>query len=190
VTTTIAKSLDELYVQYSEDPDFVHLKRGANRIVSGKGPGDPLVTFIGEAPGVNEDRTGEPFVGASGDLLNQLLTSIDLSRTDCYLTNIVKYRPKDNRDPTYGELLKSIFYVKEELSFLDCEIICPMGRNSLSIFFPEYQLREVHGHKIPWEGKTIVPLYHPAVALYTPSYKSIITNDFKVIGELLDESGR
>jgi DNA polymerase len=184
-------TLSELYDLYDNDPVFTHLRRGSKQLVRGKGPDDPLVIFIGEAPGATEDNTGEPFVGRSGEFLNELLASINLNRDDAFITNIVKYRPKDNRDPSIGELMQSVDYIEREIALLDHEsIICPMGRQALSVFFSNMELKSVHGTRLERNGRLYVPLYHPAVALYNPGYRPKLMTDFKMIGQILDERGR
>lgn len=188
VITEAADTLDRVYADYEADPTFDLLRRNAKQIVKGAGPTDPLVIFIGEAPGANENDTGIPFVGRAGKYFDELLESIGLARKDVFVTNIVKYRPKENRDPTYGEITASKEYLDRELSLLDCNIIVPMGRHALSVFLPQFQLREVHGRNFEVEGKVIIPQYHPAIGgIYNPkTYGPIMMHDFQTIGLVLD----
>lgn len=182
------ETLDRVYEDYDADPAFEHLRKHATQIVKGIGPTKPLVIFIGEAPGRDEDKSGEPFVGRAGKFFNELLSSIGLARDDVYITNIVKYRPKDNRDPTYGEILASKQYLDRELALLDCNVIVPLGRHALSVFLPQNQLREVHGRSIEQKNEFIIPQYHPAIGgIYNPKvYGPIMRRDFETIGLVLD----
>lgn len=183
----VPATLDDIYARYEVDPAFTHLRRGSKQLVRGEGPNDPLVVFVGETPGAAEDNRGTPFIGRSGDYLNELLASVQIERSDVFLTNIVKYKPKENRDPTWGELMASIRYVHEELETLSCKVVSTLGRHALSAFFPEYQLRDVHGKILKGENDLyVIPLYHPAVALYNPSMVEKIEKDFQSIGEAVD----
>lgn len=183
-----ADTLDQVYSEYDADPAFEHLRKTAKQIVKGEGPIDPLVIFIGEAPGANEDKVGRPFVGRAGKYFEQLLESIGVARKDVFVTNIVKYRPKENRDPTYGEIMASKAYLDRELACLDCRVIVPMGRHALSVFLPQYQLKEVHGRSFEVDDKHIVPQYHPAIGgIYNPKqFGPVMMADFQQIGLVLD----
>ena len=187
-TDTSADTLDKVYSDYAADLALAHLKAGATQLVRGVGPTDPLAVFIGEAPGKNEDTHGVPFVGRAGQYFDELLESIGVARSDVFITNIVKYRPKDNRDPTFGEIATSKSYLDRELAILDCKIIVPMGRHALSVFLPT-QLRDAHGRatEMP-DGKYLVPQYHPAIGgIYNKKvYGPIMMNDFQNIGILMD----
>lgn len=183
-----ADTLDKVYKDYEADPAFEHLRRTATQIVKGEGPTDPLAIFIGEAPGKNEDETGRPFVGRAGKYFDQLLASIGVSRSDVFITNVVKYRPKDNRDPSFGEITRSKMYLDRELALLDCKIIVPMGRHALSVFIP-MSLRDSHGRAFEIENdRLVIPQYHPAIGgIYnTKTYGPIMMNDFKQIGLAID----
>lgn len=186
--TESADTLDRVYADYDADPAFDLLRRDARQIVRGEGPLDPYVIFIGEAPGRNEDEAGRPFVGKAGDYFNKLLESIRLRREDVFVTNVVKYRPKENRDPTYGEIMQSKAYLDRELAILNCRIIVPLGRHALSVFVPDQQLKEVHGRSIEREGRFIVPQYHPAIGgIYNKEkFGPIMMADFKQIELVLD----
>jgi len=187
-----AKTLDELYNQYDQDIAFNRLKTHATQIVKGEGPLDALIAFVGEAPGKYEDEQGKPFVGPAGRVFDSLLASIEVARTDVFVTNVVKFRPKgnrpgkENREPTWGEVEASKKYIEHELSLLETKIICPMGRHALSLFFPEHKLSVKHGIKIVKDDLIYVPLYHPAVALYNPDMESVLFEDFNRLGVILD----
>lgn len=184
----VPDTLEKVYADYDADPAFEHLRKYATQIVKGQGPSDPLAIFIGEAPGKNEDIEGKPFVGKAGEYFNELLDSIDLSREDVFVTNIVKYRPKDNRDPTFGEIALSKQYLDRELALLSCNLIVPLGRHASSVFLPDKQLRETHGRSVVRNNYTIIPQYHPAIGgIYNKEvYGPISMSDFQQIALVLD----
>lgn len=188
LATTEQELLDQVYLDYDRDPAFEFLRRDSTQIVKGVGPLDPAIILIGEAPGKEEDKGGIPFVGRSGEFLNVLLDSIGLTRDAVFITNIVKYRPKENRDPTYGEIMASKGYLDRELAFLDCDVIVPLGRHALSVFLPSHQLKEAHGRSFEVGEETIIPQYHPAVGgVYRKEEMGpVMLNDFKQIGLVLD----
>ena len=147
--------------------------------------------LIGEAPGAKEDETGEPFVGRSGQMLNEvLLGGIGLTREDVYITNIVKCRPPENRDPTDAE--KSIWkrVLVQEIKTVKPKIVATLGRHSLSFFLPKPKISELHGNVVNINSKTmgefvLMPLYHPAASLYNPKMKDVLIADFEKVGRLL-----
>lgn len=158
------------------------------------GDGSSGLMLIGEAPGAKEDELGEPFLGRSGDLLNkELLPSIGLTRETVYITNIVKCRPPDNRDPTTHE--KNIWkpVLIEEIKIVRPKVIATLGRHSLSFFIPKPVISKLHGTpqelNMPelqeLEKVTLLPLYHPAYALYNPNNKATLLKDFQVIKTLI-----
>lgn len=185
--TSSVDTLEKVYADYDSDPAFAALRAGATQIVKGEGPTDPLAIFIGEAPGKNEDEQGRPFVGRAGKFFDELLQNIGVTRSDVFITNIVKYRPNNNRDPLYGEITASKMYLDRELALLDCNIIVPMGRHALSVFYP-YQLKEAHGRTYEKNGLYIIPQYHPAIGgIYNrEKYGPIMKQDFKQIAFLMD----
>jgi DNA polymerase len=159
------------------------------KIVPGYGPTNAKVMFIGEAPGAQEDKQGKPFVGRAGDVFNSLLHWAELDRSKVYVTNIVKCRPVDekgrNRAPTQVEHNTCSKYLSKELIEIEPHIICPMGNSALSYFYPTKSIGKVHGQVI--ETKTayydwvIIPLYHPAVAIYKKEMFKILLEDMKVV---------
>ncbi len=166
------------------------LRESATHAVWGHGNPDASIVFIGEAPGKKEDETGIPFVGAAGKFLEEMLESISMKRDDVYITNIVKYRPPDNRDPLPGEKETCKEWLHEELNLITPALIVCLGRHSMNHFFPELKISEAHGHLIT---KTIsgitpthfLPLYHPAAALYNGGLRQELLNDFKKIPLIL-----
>lgn len=162
------------------------LKHTATQAVYGNGNPAARVVFIGEAPGKNEDAQGIPFVGAAGKFLNEMLESIGMKREDIYITNIVKYRPPNNRDPLPEEKDTCKEWLYEELSVINPDLIVFLGRHSMNDFFPGEKISTVHGKlmvkKFPHITTThFLPLYHPAAALYNGGLRDELMVDFKKI---------
>lgn len=158
------------------------LRMGATQLVMGDGNFNADIVFIGEAPGKNEDKQGLPFVGASGRFLNDMLAAAGMERDDVYITNIVKYRPPNNRDPLPEE--KKVFwpYLLRQLKIISPKIIVTLGRHSGSYFIPDLVISRDHGRarKVNYLGQEflVIPLYHPAAALYNGSMRQILIDDF------------
>jgi DNA polymerase len=143
--------------------------------VPGEGSADTEVVFVGEGPGFHEDRQGRPFVGRAGDLLVKLLGSIEWRRGDVFITNIVKCRPPDNRDPEPDEVAACAPYLQRQLEVLDPALVVTLGRHSMARFVPGARISQVHGttqRVDPATGArdaTVLAMYHPAAALRTPA---------------------
>jgi len=155
-------------------------------IVKGDGNLKAKIMFIGEAPGSNEDKTGKPFCGRAGKILDDLLSSVNLKREDVYITNIVKCRPPKNRDPKPEEIKKCSLFLEKEIEEIDPEIICPLGRFAAKFILSKYnqeiaEIGEIHGKVFECDNVKIIPLYHPAVAIYNPTKINILKKDFKKI---------
>ena len=161
------------------------LREGASQLVFGTGSIIADIIFVGEAPGVKEDKLGEPFVGAAGKFLNVLLASIGLNRQDIYITNIVKYRPPANRDPSKQEIEAFKPYLIQQIEVIRPKIVAFLGRHSMSVFFPELKIGEAHGVPIELNGLIYIPLFHPAAALYNPAMRQTLIDDFAVIPALI-----
>ncbi len=162
------------------------LKHTATRAVFGAGNEKAEVVFIGEAPGKKEDETGVPFVGAAGKFLSEMLESIRMARDDTYITNIVKYRPPNNRDPLPEEKEACKDWLHEELNSIAPKLIVFLGRHSMNHFFPELKISDAHGKliiaTIPGiNTRYFLPLYHPAAALYNGGMRAQLFEDFKKI---------
>lgn len=180
------KSLRDIH-QYFAVNNRCKLKKSATQPVYENNPPKSGIVFIGEAPGLNEDKQGKPFVGAAGKLLDQLLQSIELTREDVYVTNVVKYRPPDNREPLPDEKDACRVWVNAELIFLKPKVIIPLGRHALQRFLPEQQISLVHGQAFTHSsGTPIFAMYHPAVALYNPTLKETLIKDFLKLKDFLD----
>jgi uracil-DNA glycosylase family 4 len=158
--------------------------------VPGDGPPGAQIMFIGEGPGYYEDKSGHPFVGAAGKFLDELLASINLKREDVYITNIVKCRPPNNRDPLTPEIEACRKWLDQQLSLIQPRVIVTLGRISMSRFFPGESISRVHGEPRTADGLTVVPMFHPAAALHQERYRSLIQEDFKRLPAILAERTR
>jgi uracil-DNA glycosylase family 4 len=147
------------------------LAAGRTNAVPGEGSPDTEVVLIGEAPGFNEDRLGRPFIGRAGDLLVKLLGSVEWRRDDVFITNVVKCRPPDNRDPEPDEVAACAPYLKRQLEVLDPALIMTLGRHSMGRFMPGARISQAHGTTAPVDpasgarDATVFAMYHPAAAL-------------------------
>ncbi len=141
--------------------------------------------FIGEAPGYNEDKQGRPFVGAAGHFLEQLLESIGLTRQQVFITNMVKCRPPNNRDPLPEEVTACRKYLDQQLGLLKPKVVVTLGRHSLTKFLPGESIGRAHGKPRRHGSFILYPMYHPAAALHQQSLRSVIEEDFKAIPALL-----
>ena len=164
-----------------------HLRSTATQLVFGTGNPDADIVFVGEAPGAKEDILGEPFVGAAGKFLNTLLASIDLERKDIYITNIVKYRPPANRDPSKVEIAAFKPYLLEQIDVIGPKVVAFLGRHSMSVFLPELIIGEAHGQPVYMDGLVYLPLFHPAAALYNPGKRQTLLDDFAIIPALINQ---
>lgn len=160
-------------------------------VIPGDGNPDAKIVFIGEAGGYHESIQRKPFVGNAGVLLNQLLQSINLNRESVYITNMVKTRPPDNRDPLPDELAIFAKYLDCELEIIQPKVIVTLGRFSMAKFLPTARISSVHGRKfaVNWRGRdlVVVPMYHPAAALRSRVVMDQIKNDFLKLPVYLEE---
>lgn len=164
------------------------LHAGRTRAVPGEGPVGAAVMFVGEGPGEKEDLEGRPFVGAAGKFLTELLASVGIERSSVFITNIVKCRPPGNRAPRQTEVDTCNQYLQGQIRIIAPRIICPLGTPAIkTLLGPEYQVSQVHGKPIRREGRVLLPLYHPAAALYDGSLRNVQLEDFKVLRRLMDE---
>lgn len=169
----------------------IELARQANPVF-GEGSAKATVMFIGEAPGQREDELKRPFVGPAGQFLDELLATIGLKREDVYITNVVKFRPPNNRDPLPEEKEACLPWLKAEIALIKPRVISPLGRHALTQFFPKLNITAAHGkphilrqaqddtHQI-----AIFPIYHPAAALHNPGLKQALFQDFAALGAFL-----
>lgn len=157
----------------------------AANLVFGEGNPDAEVVFIGEAPGFHEDRQMRPFVGLAGKLLDKLLVQIRCPRESVYITNIVKRRPPENRDPLPEEIEAYKPYLERQIAILNPKMIATLGRFSMNYFLPDAKISLSHGEPAYANGFFILPLYHPAAALRSTNVLKQLENDFKKIPGLL-----
>lgn len=182
MTDTPQARLDALQQEIIDNNVCPDLKAQATQLVMGDGNPDASIVIIGEAPGKNEDLLGKPFVGASGKFLNAMLEQAGMNREDVYITNIVKYRPPENRDPSPQEKAAFLPYLEKQLHIINPKVVITLGRHSMEYFLPGEKIGIVHGE--PHEVKlgeitlTLMPLFHPAAALYNGSLRQTLINDF------------
>ncbi len=179
--------LDQLKQKILDDKVCPELAASATQLVMGEGNPDADIVFIGEAPGKQEDEQGLPFVGASGKFLNEMLESIGLERKDVYITNIVKYRPPNNRDPLPQEKTDFLLYLQQQLAIIDPKLIITLGRHSMNMFLPNISISQAHGQPKRKNGIVYLPLYHPAAALYNGSMRQVLLEDFAKVPQILSK---
>lgn len=186
--------IEQLAADIIERKVCPELAESATQLVVGDGNPNADIVFIGEAPGKNEDEQGLPFVGAAGKFLNEMLAEAGMNRGDVYITNIVKYRPPNNRDPLPEEKKAFLPYLLRQLEIIGPKVIITLGRHSMEYFLPDAKISQIHGHavrkKVVYHDKTqhewlIIPLYHPAAALYNGSMRSVLINDFLGAAQLV-----
>jgi uracil-DNA glycosylase len=185
MTKTKQDLLDQIKADITNNNICPDLAENATNLVMGDGNTNADIVLIGEAPGKNEDEQGLPFVGAAGKFLNEMLGTINLSRSDVYITNIVKYRPPNNRDPLPEEKKAFWPYLVQQLEVISPKVIVTLGRHSMEYFLPDYKISAIHGQpkRIPFGTMKLVilPLYHPAAALYNGGLRETLIEDFNKI---------
>lgn len=163
------------------------LHRGRKQTVPGDGSMSADLMFIGEAPGASEDEQGLPFVGRSGQYLNQLLDLIGLKRSEVFIANVVKCRPPDNRDPLPDEMDACRAYLDRQIELINPIMIATLGRFSMARYFPDGKITKIHGQPKIEEGRIYFPLFHPAAILRNPQMRPAMEDDFRRIKQLLDQ---
>jgi DNA polymerase len=153
--------------------------------VPGEGPLPAEVMCIGEAPGLNEDKQGRPFVGAAGKFLEELLAAGGLQRDEVYICNVLKCRPPGNRDPMPGEIEACAEYLDLQIDMVDPLVIVTLGRFSMSRWFPQQAISRIHGSVREFDGRLVVPMYHPAAALHQQNLRDILLSDFRQLPAVL-----
>jgi len=180
-------ALSELYTQISVCRQC-DLYRGTTRAVPGEGPEDARLMFIGEAPGWHEDQQGRPFVGAAGQFLEDLLASINMKRTQVYITNVVKHRPPNNREPLPGEIVACRPWLDRQIETIKPKVVVTLGRYSMAMFFPGKSISKIHGTAQKRDSVIYFAMYHPAAALHQQSLRREIEADMLKIPPLLTEA--
>jgi DNA polymerase len=187
-----ATQLDQLRQDILADNVCPELREQATQLVLGDGNPDADIVFIGEAPGKKEDEQGVPFIGASGRFLNTMLEAAGMVRDDVYITNIVKYRPPDNRDPTKDEKAAFWPYLLRQLKIIDPRVVITLGRHSGAAFIPDLVISTDHGHarKVLFDEHEFIaiPLYHPAAALYNGGMRQTLIDDFLTAATLAQQT--
>ncbi len=165
------------------------LTKSPEDIVPGEGSATAEILLIGEAPGFHESVQHRPFVGVSGKLLRKTLTEVGCPPESVYISNIVKARPPDNRDPTPEEIKAYKPFLDREIEVIAPKIIVTLGRFSMAKFLPDVKISQVHGrlHKVVWQGKIlyVLPMYHPAAALRSTAMKTAFIADFQKLPKVL-----
>jgi DNA polymerase len=190
MTNTKQVLLEQIKADILEKNICPDLAREAKNLVMGDGNIDADIVLIGEAPGKNEDEQGLPFVGAAGKFLNEMLEGAGIKRSDVYITNIVKYRPPNNRDPQLAEKAAFWPYLVRQLDVIQPKVVVTLGRHSMEYFLPDRKISEIHGQpkRISFgESKiVVVPLYHPAAALYNGGMHATLTDDFNKLLKIIE----
>jgi uracil-DNA glycosylase family 4 len=169
------------------------LAEGRTTVVFGTGNADADLMFVGEAPGFHEDRQGKPFVGRAGQLLDQLLESIGMDRSQCFIANVLKCRPPDNRDPEPGEIQACQGHLFRQIELIQPRVICTLGNFATKLLSGSPQgitkvrgvpqAKELGGHSV-----FLYPIFHPAAALRTPAMLETLRQDFGKLPGMLEES--
>ncbi len=164
------------------------LHTGRIQAVPGEGPVNADIMFIGEGPGFHEDRQGRPFVGAAGQFLEELLASINLTRQQVYIANVVKCRPPGNRDPLPEELSACAPYLDRQIKIIRPKVIVTLGRFSMARFFPGASISKIHGQPKRVGNVLVVPMFHPAAALHQPKWRPVVEADFRKLPGFIAEA--
>lgn len=178
-------SLDALWAHMG-DCQRCSLAATRTTLVFGVGNPEADLLFIGEAPGRNEDLKGEPFVGAAGKLLDELLASIGLHRSEVYIANVLKCRPPGNRDPLSAEIETCTPFLAEQVRIIDPKVVVTLGNFATRcILDTERGITQLRGRLYEVAGRRVVPIYHPAAALYSPDKRQVLFDDFRRLRTVL-----
>lgn len=181
------KLLDQIRTDILKNNVCADLAKSAKNLVMGEGSPDAEVIFIGEAPGKTEDDLGRPFVGAAGKFLDEMLGSASLKREEVFITSILKYRPPNNRDPLPQEKDEFWPYLLRQLKVIQPKLVVTLGRHSMEYFLPNQKISAIHGQPKRRGDLVIMPLFHPAAALYNGSMRQTLLHDFIKIPIVLDK---
>jgi len=174
------RELEDLKKQIAADKKL----RLKSNLVFGEGNANAQVVFIGEAPGAKEDIEGRPFVGRSGQLLRRMICENGWKESEVYITNIVKQRPPENRDPTQEEILLYIPYLQKQLDIIKPKIIVPLGRFSTNYFLPKAKITIDQGKVFLQNKRKIFPMLHPAAALRSTKRMKMFIDSFKTLSDI------
>jgi len=164
------------------------LCEGRTLAVPGEGPHNAELMFIGEGPGMNEDKQGRPFVGASGQFLSELISKAGYKRDQVYITNVVKCRPPNNRDPLPEEITACNNYLEQQIALINPKVIVTLGRFSMAKFFGTAKISAIHGQARKVNNRVVVAMFHPAAALHQPALRSTLETDFAKLKQLITEA--
>ena len=187
----MSTALDELRI-FASSCTRCRLARGRTQVVFGVGDPNADLMFVGEGPGYYEDKQGEPFVGAAGQLLTRLLGEIGLRRQDVYITNVVKCRPPGNRDPMPDEIESCRPYLTGQIENIRPRIIVTLGNFATRVILNrQVSISRVRGQRFDWDGCSVIPTFHPAAVLRgggeSGTQMMAIRSDFRQVREILDE---
>jgi uracil-DNA glycosylase len=155
------------------------------KAVPGEGPHNAELMLIGEGPGMNEDKQGRPFVGVSGQFLTELIAKAGYKREDVFIANVVKCRPPKNRDPLPEEINACGSYLDRQIALINPKVIVTLGRFSMARYFPGAKISAIHGQAKVIDGRTIVPMFHPAAALHNGALRQPLEEDFARLKDLI-----
>lgn len=186
------KRIREKVLQCKKCPLYQEREKHGFYPVIGEGFPRAQIMFIGEAPGLNEAQSGRPFCGAAGKILDELLNSVGIKREEVYITNLLKDRPPENRDPRPEEIEACHPYLDSQIKCIEPQIICPLGRYSMQFLMKKFGLKDkiqgiskIHGQvfevKTLFQKRKLIPFYHPAVATYNPHMKKTLKKDFEIL---------
>jgi DNA polymerase len=178
--------IESLYAQITACQDC-GLCKTRTHAVPGEGSTSAEIMFIGEGPGFHEDQQARPFVGPAGKFLDELLASIGQSRSDVYITNVLKCRPPGNRDPLPNEIEACRKYLLRQIELINPRLIVTLGRFSMAWFFPQSSISKAHGTLRRLGDQHFFHLYHPAAALHAGNLRKVIQEDFARIPAALDK---
>lgn len=164
------------------------LYKSATHAVPGEGPANAEIMMIGEAPGFHEDQQGRPFVGASGKFLDELLAHIELKRSDIFITNVVKHRPPENRDPSAEEMEACRVWLDQQIELIKPRVIVTISRFAMARWFPNDKITVIHGKAKRFGNVMVVPMFHPAAALRNVNLKPVMIEDFKKLPKYIEEA--
>lgn len=190
-TSLLRQVRDEVW-NLTSSPLYEYRKKNKYYPVLGQGNHDSTIMFVGEAPGRNEAEQGRPFCGQAGKILDELLLSVGIERKDVYVTNIVKDRPPENRDPTDEEIRLYAPFLTRQIEIIRPKVFATLGRFSMKFILEKFNCSEkdksitaLHGKSLTAKSSygeiAIVPLYHPAVAIYNAGTKQSLFNDFQIL---------
>ena len=181
-------TLQEFYDTFKDCPKCAPLVASRTQVVFGDGNPQAEIMFVGEAPGFYEDRQGKPFVGAAGRLLNQLLTEIGIQRHDVYISNIIKCRPPNNRNPRAEEIENCKPYLLTQIDMIRPKVVCTLGNFSTqALLGKKMGITKVRGQAFSMGSYTLIPMLHPAAALHREALLEAVKEDFRNLRKILDQ---